>query len=71
MKRNIKHDFKVGTSIQFKWYDDWRDEFENPNNFKVLEGTIDSNTALDEVIVYNEHEKMFYAVGNEYILKVF
>ena len=67
----LKRDFKVGTPIQFKWYDSWMDEVENPDNFKVLEGTIDSNTALDEVIVYNEYEKMFYAVRNEYILKEF
>lgn len=67
----LKRDFKVGTHIQFKWYDSWMDEVENLDNFKVLEGTIDSNTALDEVIVYNEYEKMFYAVRNEYILKEF
>ena len=67
----LKRDFKVGTSIQFKWYDNWKDELENPTNFKVLKGTVDSNTAMDEVIVYNEHDRMFYAVRNEYILKEF
>ncbi len=67
----LKRDFKVGTSIQFKWYDNWMDEVENLDKFKVLEGTVDSNTAMDEVIVYNEHDRMFYAVRNEYILKEF
>lgn len=67
----LKREYKIGTPIQFKWYDSWNDKVENPDNFKVLEGTIDSNTALDEVIVYSEHEKMFFIVKNEYILKEF
>ena len=32
---------------------------------------VDSNTFMDEVIVYNGHEQRFYAVRNEHILKEF
>ena len=67
----LKRDYKIGTLLQFKWYDKWRDEYENPDNFRVIEGTVDSNTTMDEVIVYNAYERKFYAVRNEYILKEF
>ena len=67
----LKRDYKSGTLLQFKWYDNWKDEFENPDNFRVLEGTVESNTVMDEVIVFNKHDKMFYGVRNEYILKEF
>jgi hypothetical protein len=67
----LKREYKIGTPIQFKWYDTWKDEVENPDNFKVLEGTIDSNTIFDVVIVYSKHERMFFIVKNEYILKEF
>ena len=55
----LKRDYKIGTLLRFKWYDNWRDEFERPDNFRVIEGTVDSNTFMDEVIVYNGHEQKF------------
>jgi hypothetical protein len=69
----LKRDYKIGALLRFKWYDNWRDEFVRPDNFRVIEGTVDSNAFMDrdEVIVYNEHEQKFYAVRNEYILKEF
>lgn len=67
----LKREYKEGTSISFKWYDNWRDEMVNPNNFKVLDGIIETNTALDEVIVFNRHENNYYAVPTAYIIKSF
>jgi hypothetical protein len=67
----LKRDYKIGTLLRFKWYDNWRDEFERPDKFRIIEGMVDSNTFMDEVIVYNGHEEKYYAVRNEYILKEF
>lgn len=67
----LKRDYKIGTVLQFKWYDNWRDEYENPNNFRIVEGVVDANEFFNEVIVYNRHEQKFYAVRNEDILKEF
>lgn len=67
----LKRDYKIGELLRFKWYDNWRDEFERPENFRIIEGMVDSNTFMDEVIVYNGHEQKFYAVRNEHILKEF
>lgn len=67
----LKRDYKIGALLRFKWYDNWRDEFERPENFRIIEGVVDSNTFMNEVIVYNGDEKKFYAVRNEHILKEF
>ena len=67
----LKRDYKIGTVLQFKWYDNWRDEYEKPNNFRIVEGVVDTNEFFNEVIVYNRHEQKFYAVRNEDILKEF
>ena len=68
----LKRDYKEGTFVKFKWYDNWRDEFENPNNFKVIEGHIEVNEyAFNEVIVHDGHENKFYAVPCENIVKEF
>ncbi len=67
----LKRDYKIGALLRFKWYDNWRDEFERPENFRIVEGVVDSNTFMNEVIVYNGHEQKFYAVRNEHILKEF
>lgn len=67
----LKRDYRKGTLLQFKWYERWQDTFESPNNFRVIEGIVDSNTFMDEVIVYNGHENKYYAVRSEDIIKVF
>ena len=67
----LKRDYKIGTLLKFKWYDRWQDEYEKPNNFRIAEGRVESNTLMNEVIVYNGHEQKFYAVRNEHILKEF
>ena len=67
----LKRDYKIGTLIKFKWYDNWRDEYENPDNFRVEEGIVQDNTYLDDVIVYNGHNETTYAVPNHNILRVF
>lgn len=67
----LKRDYKIGTLLKFKWYDNWRDEFVRPENFRIIEGVVDSNTFMNEVIVYNGHENKLYAVRNERILKEF
>ena len=67
----LKRDYKIGALLRFKWYDNWRDEFERPENFRIIEGVVDSNTYMNEVIVYNGHEQKFYAVRNKHILKEF
>ena len=67
----LKREYKEGTLISFKWYDNWRDEMVNPNNFRVLEGIIETNTVLDEVIVFNGHENKYYAVPTACIIKSF
>lgn len=67
----LKRDYKIGTVLQFKWYDNWRDQFERPENFRIVEGVVDINEFFNGVIVYNRHEQKFYAVRNEHILKEF
>ena len=67
----LKREYKKGILITFKWYDNWRDMIVTPDNFTVLEGIIESNTALDEVIVFNGHENKYYAVPTANIIKSF
>ena len=31
----LKRDYKIGALLRFKWYDNWRDEFERPENFRI------------------------------------
>ena len=44
----LKRDYKIGALLRFKWYDNWRDEFERPENFRIIEGVVDSNTFMNE-----------------------
>ena len=67
----LKREYKEGTFVKFKWYDNWRDEFTNSDNFRFVEGRVQENTFLNEVIVYNGHENKFYAVPCENIVKEF
>ena len=67
----LKREYKIGISIQFKWYYDWKDEYENPNRFEVIEGVVDSNTFLNDVIVFNRKENKYYSVQTENIVKEF
>lgn len=61
--------YKLGTTLTFKWYEDWRDEWENPDNYKILEGVVDCNDFLGQVIVYNEKENKCYCVYYADIIK--
>lgn len=68
----LRRDYKKGAKVLFKWYDNWRDEFENPNNFKVIEGHVESyECTFNDVIVHDGHENKFYAVHCENIIKEF
>ena len=67
----LKREYKIGISIQFKWYNRWQDEYENPNNFEIKEGVVDSNTFLNDVIVFNRKENNYYSVPTENIVKEF
>ena len=68
----LSTDFKKGTLLQFKWYENWRDEFANPDNFTVMEGIVEASPDfMNCIIVYNGHENRLYTVRNEYVLKVF
>ena len=67
----LKREYKIGISIQFKWYNRWQDEYENPNNFEIKEGVVDSNTFLNDVIVFNRKENKYYSVQTENIVKEF
>ena len=61
--------YKLGTTLTFKWYEDWRDEWQSPDNYKVLEGVVDCNDFLGQVIVYNEKENKYYCVYYAHIIK--
>lgn len=65
----LRRNYKIGSKIRFKWYDHWRDEIENPNNFRVIEGYVQENTALNSVIVYDDKENNVYAIPCENIIK--
>ena len=66
----LKRDYKIGTLISFKWYDNWRDQFNNPNNFRIIDGIIDGNySILNQLIVFNGHENNWYSVPTENIIK--
>jgi hypothetical protein len=67
----LKREYKIGISIQFKWYNRWQDEYENPNNFEIKEGVVDSNTFFNNVIVFNRKENKYYSVQTENIVKEF
>ena len=58
----LKREYKIGTPIKFKWYYN-DDRYQNPNaQFVVKEGHVDSNTALNEVIVHVPQEDAYYCV---------
>ncbi len=67
----LKREYKIGTPIQFKWYYVWKDKYENPNRFEIIEGVVDSNTFLNDVIVFNRNENKYYSVPTENIVKEF
>ena len=67
----LQRTYKKGTLIKFKWYDNYRDQWDNPSNFRVIEGIVQENTFLDEVIVYNGHDDMTYCVNTDEIIESF
>ena len=64
----LQRTFKEGTPIKFKWYDNYRDYWENKDNFRVVEGIVQENTFMNEVIVYNEQENTTYCVHYEDVI---
>lgn len=67
----LRRNYKLGTLVTFKWYDDWRDEWQHPDNFRIVEGVVESNDFLESTCVYNGHENKYYSVPNSNIIKVF
>lgn len=67
----LQRTYKKGTLIKFKWYDNYRDQLDNPSNFRVIEGIVQENTFLNEVIVYNGHDDMTYCVNTDEIIESF
>ena len=68
----LQRTYKKGTLIKFKWYDNYRDQWDNPSNFRVIEGIVEENTLLfNQVIVYNGHDDMTYCVNTDEIIESF
>lgn len=67
----LQRTYKKGTLIKFKWYDNYRDQWDNPSNFRVIEGIVQENTFLNEVIVYNGHDDITYCVNTDEIIESF
>jgi hypothetical protein len=67
----LQRTYKKGTLIKFKWYDNYRDHLFNPSNFRVIEGIVQENTFLNEVIVYNGHDDITYCVNTDEIIESF
>jgi len=63
----LQRTYKQGTLIKFKWYDDWNIR----DSFRVIEGIVQENTFLNEVIVYNGHDDMTYCVNTDEIIESF
>lgn len=57
----LKREYKIGTPIKFKWYND--DRYQNPNaQFVVKEGNVECNTVLEDVIVHVPQEEAYYCI---------
>lgn len=67
----LQRTYKKGTLIKFKWYDNFRDQWDNPSNFRVIEGIVQENTFFNDVIVYNGHDDMTYCVNTDEIIESF
>lgn len=58
----LKREYKVGTPIRFKWYYNG-DRFTSPNpQYTIKNGYVDSNTCLDDVIIHDPKEDVYYCV---------
>ena len=68
----LKRCYKKGEIVNFKWYDDWKDEYENPSNFRVIKGEVindDIDTDfLFSLIIECKEERRLYAVQRNNIL---
>lgn len=67
----LQRTYKQGTLIKFKWYDDYRDRWDNPFKFRVIEGVVQENTFFNQVIAYNGHNDMTYCVSTDEIIESF
>ena len=63
--------YKKGTLVKFKWYDNYRDYWDNKENFKIVEGIVDTTCFNGDVIVYNGHEDTTYCVDCRDIIRSF
>ena len=65
--------YRKGERVKFKWYDNWRDEFFKPNNFRIISGIVDDDNDMDNIIfsliiINNHDEGKLYAVPRNNIL---
>lgn len=69
----LQRTYKQGTLIKFKWYDDYRDRWENPSNFRVIEGVVQYHDHLffDNVTVHNSHDNVTYIIYCDDIIQNF
>jgi len=66
----LRKQFKEGTLIEYKIFDDWRDECLNPEKYRVERGTVVSDTLmLNEIVVCNTKKNIYYTVPYEHILR--
>ena len=68
----LKREYKIGTPIYFKWYDNWRDEYIEPSNFRIISGIVDDDNDMDNIfssiIINNHDEGKLYGVPRNNIL---
>lgn len=64
----LEKTYKYQDIIQFKWYENFMDEFENPSNFTLIEGIVQSDCG-DGVIAYSQENNTSYMVYKNYIIK--
>jgi uncharacterized protein YciU (UPF0263 family) len=64
--------YKRGEKVSFKWYDNWRDEYIEPSNFRIISGIVDDDNDMDNIfssiIINNHDEGKLYAVPRNNIL---
>jgi len=64
--------YRKGERVKFKWYDNWRDEFFKPNNFRIINGIVvddnDMDNIFSSIIINNHDEGKLYAVPRNNIL---
>ena len=58
----LRRFFKKGTKVRFKWYPNY-DQYTSINPLVVInEGYIESDTVLNDAIIYSPKEETYYCV---------